>query len=62
MSKGYGMGVLEPGKEYQEKNRLKKVIQFIICFGKQENGGKGWDIKSAYPVPKNYYPVLITSI
>ena len=22
-------GVLEPGKEYQEKNRLKKVIQFI---------------------------------
>ena len=36
--------------------------EFIICFGKQENGGKGWDIKSAYPVPKNYYPVLITSI
>lgn len=36
--------------------------EFIICFGKQENGRKGWDIKSAYPVPKNYYPVLITSI
>ena len=25
----YKRQVLEPGKEYQEKNRLKKVIQFI---------------------------------
>ena len=25
-------GVLEPGKKYEEKNRLKKVIEFIPHF------------------------------
>lgn len=33
--------------------------EFIICFGKEE---QGWAIYSAYPVPENYYPTLITNL
>ena len=53
------MGAIEKkGNGYMDQSSAAN----LSYFGKQENGGKGWDIKSAYPVPKNYYPVLITSI